>query len=63
MAQVDELLKLAQDCYAHARASSNLLVRAQLKVIGDDYVKQADELQRSRSVVQAAYPKPAFKFG
>ena len=63
MAQVDDLLKLAQDCFTQARASSNLLVRAQLKVMGDDYLKQADELQRGRSVVQAAFPKPGGKIG
>jgi hypothetical protein len=63
MAQVDELLQLAEDCYAQARAASTLLVRAQLKVMGDDYVKQAEELQHGRPVVQAAFQKPGSRFG
>lgn len=63
MAQFDELLALASDCYTQARASSNSLVKAQLNVMGDDYAKQAEELQRGRAVIQAVFPKPSSKIG
>jgi hypothetical protein len=58
MATVDELLAMATDCYAKSRALSNPLAKAALNVIGDDYRKQADELQRGRAVIQAVFPKP-----
>jgi len=63
MAQLNELLALAEDCYTQARASSNSLVKAQLNVMGDDYTKQAEELQRGHGIVQAAFPKPSSKIG
>jgi len=63
MATRDALLKLATDCYAQARAPSNPLVKAVLYAMGDDYLKQANELRRGRSIVQAAFPKPGSKIG
>jgi hypothetical protein len=62
MATLDTLLKLAADCYAHARLSSNPLTKAELTVWGDDYLKQAEGMRHDeRSVVQAAFPKPSLK--
>jgi hypothetical protein len=57
MATLDALLKLAADCYAHARLSSNPLTKTELTFMGDDYLKQAEELQRGRAVTQAVFPK------
>jgi hypothetical protein len=63
MAKVEELLGLAADCYAQARISSNPLIKAELTVMGDDYLKQADELQRSAPIVHATFPRPGNKIG
>ena len=64
MATLDTLLKLAADCYAHARLSSNSLTKAELTVWGDDYLKQAEKMRHGeRSVVQAAFPKTAARSG
>jgi hypothetical protein len=57
MQNLDHLLTLADECYAAARASSNPLMRAQLKVMGDDYLKQAEELQKNGVVVHVPFPK------
>jgi hypothetical protein len=57
MEKVHQLLAMATDCYARARALSNPLAKAALNVIGDDYRKQAGELKRGRSVTQAKFPK------
>lgn len=58
MKTVRELLVMANDCYARTRELSNPLAKAALKVIGDDYRKQADELQRGGTVTQAVFPNP-----
>jgi predicted HD phosphohydrolase len=63
MAKVDDLLKLAQDCYAQARATLHLSTKRHLVQMGDEYQKQADELQHRRAVIQAAFPKPGGKIG
>jgi len=57
MQNLDHLLTLADECYAAARGSSNPLLRAQFKVMGDDYLKQAEELQKNGVVVHVAFPK------
>jgi hypothetical protein len=62
MATLDELLKLADECYAHARASVNFITKAELMNKGDQYAKQA-EVQRGSNVIQAAFPKPGRKIG
>ncbi len=57
MITLETLLKLAADCYAHARLSSNPLTKAELTVWGDDYLKQAEEMRHEeRGVVQAVFP-------
>jgi len=58
MSKVRELLKLAQDCYARAGVTMNPEDKRALMQMGDDYLKEADELQRGRGVVQAAFPRP-----
>ena len=64
MATLDTLLKLAADCYAHARLSCNPLTKAELTVWGDDYLKQAQEMRHDEcNVVQAAFPKPGARSG
>lgn len=64
MASLDTLLKLAADCYAHARLSSNPLTKAELTVWGDEYLKQAEEIRHDeRGVVQVVFPKPGATSG
>jgi hypothetical protein len=46
-----ELLRLAQDCYARARIAVNEYARRRLIRQGDEYLKEADELQRERASV------------
>lgn len=57
MSKANELLKLAKDCYARPRAAIDPERKRALVREGDDYLKEADALQRRRSVVQAAFPK------
>jgi ABC-type enterochelin transport system ATPase subunit len=63
MITVDELLKLARDCYAQANLTSNSLAKTHLVVMGDDYLKQAEGLQRDRSIVQAIFPMSGPRVG
>ncbi len=58
MSRVNELLRLAQGCYAQARTTLDPAAKQALTRMGDAYLQQADELQRGRGVVQAAFPKP-----
>jgi hypothetical protein len=58
MSKVHELLELAQECYARARDAVDPDSKRALVQQGDAYLRQADELQRGRNVVQAAFPKP-----
>lgn len=57
MRTVPDLLKLAQDCYARARNSLDQDAKVDFVRLGDRYLHEADELQRGRAVVQAAFPK------
>ncbi len=63
MLSAEELLNLARDCYAQARLTSNRLAKAELKVMGDDYLKQAEELKHTHAIAQAVFPKPGPKIG
>jgi hypothetical protein len=64
MTTLETLLKLAADCNAHARLSSNPLTKAELTVWADDYLKQAEEMRHDqRGVVKAAIPKPGATSG
>ena len=62
MAKVEDLLKLAQGCYAQARQTLNLPTKNLLNKMGDQYQKQADDL-RGQVVIQTAFPKPSDKIG
>jgi hypothetical protein len=53
----DDILKLAQDCFTQARRATNWLTKAQLRVSGNEHMRQAEELRRDESVVQAVFPK------
>jgi hypothetical protein len=57
MSKVCELLRLSQECHAQARVTINPATKRALKKMGDDYSREADELQRRRGVIQAAFPK------
>ncbi len=59
MKTIAELMDLAGRCYAQARAAPDGIVRSGLIRIGDDYLRNADELRRRRGgVVQAVFPRP-----
>ena len=58
MLKARELRRLANDCYARARVTVNPDTKLALVREGDNYLKEADERLRKRTVVQAAYPKP-----
>lgn len=57
MPTVDELLDLSAHCYAQARASSIPLDKARMIAAGDEYLRQAVDLQIDSAVVYAAFPK------
>jgi len=59
---VDELLGMAHDAYARARASLDPSTKQKLMRSADDYLKQAEELRRGH-VIQAAFSKPDRKIG
>jgi hypothetical protein len=48
MATVDELLRMARDCYTQARDSLDPSTKRQLEKLGDDNVKRAQELRRDQ---------------
>jgi hypothetical protein len=54
MPTVSELLKLAHDCYAQARAATNPYTRLALVHMGDNYLKEVGECRREPSLIDAA---------
>jgi hypothetical protein len=58
MRSPEELLKLAQECRALARAASNPLARAQWSVMAEDYMRQAEALRAGLTVVRSAFERP-----
>jgi hypothetical protein len=58
MPNVHELLKLARNCYAQARASQSKETRHALVQMGDQYMKDAESLQQGQTFVHAAFAKP-----
>jgi hypothetical protein len=48
MADIEEILKLADDCYRHASATANPATRQELTNMGDEYLKTAEMMQRER---------------
>ncbi|MEJ2375327.1 MAG: hypothetical protein P8Y71_07830 [Pseudolabrys sp.] len=63
MSKFRELLRLAKDRYARAKVTVNPASKRALAQQAEEYSKEAEELQGGRSVVQAAFPKPAPKIG
>lgn len=62
MSKTRELLRRAQT-YARGCVRVGPDNKRSLVHHGDEYVKDADDLKRRRSVVQAAFPKPDHKIG
>jgi len=52
---VDELLGMAHDAYARARASPDASTKQKLMRLADDYLKQAKDMRR-RHVILPAKP-------
>jgi hypothetical protein len=63
MAALDEILKLAQDCFAKGRAVASPCEKILHLRMGDRYLNLAEEMQRERPVIQAAFPKTDSKIG
>ncbi len=60
MPRVRELIDLAKNCYAQANGSASPDAKRTLRELGDEYLKQADDL-RHYQIVQAVFPKPGAK--
>jgi Holliday junction resolvase-like predicted endonuclease len=60
---VDDLRETAHDLYARARSSIDPSRQRMLMKAADDYLRQADELRRGRTVIQAEFPKLDRKVG
>jgi hypothetical protein len=63
MNAIDEILKLAQDCFSKGRAAAPPSEKILHLRMGDRYLNVAEEMQRERPVIQAALPKPDSKIG
>jgi hypothetical protein len=61
MSALDEILKLAQDCFAKGHAAVSPSEKILHLRMGDDCLRTAEEMQRERPVIQAAFPKPDFQ--
>jgi hypothetical protein len=60
MPRVRELIELAKNCYAQANGTVNPDAKRTLRELGDQYLKEADDL-RHYQIVQAVFPKPGAK--
>jgi hypothetical protein len=63
MSATNEILRLAQDCFAKVRAAVSPSETILHLRMGDRYLTVAEEMQRNRQVIQAAFPKPGSKIG
>jgi hypothetical protein len=63
MNAINEILRLAQDCFAKGRAAVSPSEKILRLRMGDRYLNVAEEMQRNRPVIQAAFPKPGSKIG
>jgi hypothetical protein len=63
MATVDELWQMSTDLYARGQSSNDPSTKQRLMRMAYDYLKQAEEVRRSRTVIQAEYPNPDRKIG
>jgi hypothetical protein len=63
MATVDELWQMATDLYARGQSSNDPSMKQLLMRAAYDYLKQAEETRRGRTVIQAEFPKLDKKIG
>jgi hypothetical protein len=63
MNAIDEILTLAQDCFAKGRAAVSPSEKILHLRMGDRYLDVAEDMQRGHPVTQAAFPKPDSKIG
>jgi hypothetical protein len=63
MNAIDEILRLAKNCFAKGRAVVSPCDKRQHLRMGDRYLNATEEMQRERPVIQAAFPKPDSKIG
>jgi hypothetical protein len=59
----DDLLKLAQDCFAQARVITNPDTKAELVRMGDQYLESADAMQRGQTAIHTVFPSLAARSG
>ena len=57
MANVYELWQMATDLYGRGQLSNDPSMKQMLMRAAHDYLKQAEELRRGRTVIRAEYPK------
>jgi hypothetical protein len=53
MPTIEHLLELATECHDRARVESNPLTKAQFRVMGDDYWRQAEDLKKRAHSIEA----------
>jgi hypothetical protein len=54
---IKELIAIAGRFHALAQKTSDPVMKERLITLGDDYLKQADQLKCERKSTQAVYPK------
>jgi hypothetical protein len=57
MANVDELWQMATDLYARGQSSNDPSMKQKLMRCGYDYLKQAEEVRRGRTVIRPSIRK------
>jgi hypothetical protein len=55
--QIAALLERARQCYADARVCDNAKLKRELVAKGDDYFRQAKEMQRKQADIDGGYNK------
>jgi hypothetical protein len=63
MANVDELWQMATDLYARGQLSNDPSMKQRLMRAAHDYLKQAEEVRRSRTVIRPSIRKSDRKIG
>ena len=57
MANVDELWQMATDLYARGQSSNDPSMKQKLMRAAHDYLKQAEEVRRGRTVIRPSIQK------
>ena len=57
MSIVEELAAKARRFHILAGMTSDVVMKERLIALGNDYLEQADEINRQRTIIQAVYPK------